>query len=192
MDDGTYAEVIGRQTKQMAGMIDQLLELSRLQTEVYELAPTELHQLLSATVEDYRTAFRHRNMELIVEDALPPQVWVMADGRKLESVLRNLLSNALKYSEGNEVRVSAEVRSDAVHFRIANNADTRNKAKWDQVWEPFFVMEESRSKQLSGTGLGLSITASILQKHGAAYGHEAEDGKAAFYFSLGVIGGNKK
>ncbi|ACT01678.1 sensor histidine kinase [Paenibacillus sp. JDR-2] len=187
LDDGTYAEVIGRQTKHMAGMIDQLLELSRLQTEVYELMPTEFRRLLTTTIDDYRAAFRHKNMELIVDDKLPGEAWVMADNRKLESVLRNLLSNALKYAEGEWVRVAAEVQSSAVHFSILNEADTSQEAKWGQVWEPFFVLEESRSKQLSGTGLGLSITASILRKHHANYGHVAQDGRVEFYFSLSVM-----
>ncbi|GGA46452.1 sensor histidine kinase [Paenibacillus physcomitrellae] len=190
LDDGTYPEVIRRQTEEMAGMIDRLLELSKLQTESYELQPTEFHSLLIETLENYQVAFRQRGLGLMVEDVLPPEVWVMADQHKLESVLHNLLSNALKYSEGNRVEVLAEVRSEQVHFRIANRADTRDEARWERIWEPFFVMEESRSKHLSGTGLGLSITGTILLKHQAAYGHEAGNGRVEFYFSLPVLPGS--
>jgi signal transduction histidine kinase len=102
-------------------------------------------------------------------------------------VLRNLLTNAMKYTEGNWVTVSSEVRSNAVHFRIVNEADTSDKGKWERVWEPFFVMEESRSKQLCGIGLGLSITDTILQKHHASYGHKVGDDRVEFYFSIDLI-----
>jgi signal transduction histidine kinase len=187
LDDGTFAEVIKRQSEEMGSMINQLLELSKLQTESYELEPTDFHQLLISTLVDYHIVFGQRNLKLIVEDELPPEVWVMADHRKLESVLRNLLTNAMKYTEGNWVAVSAKVGSNAVHFRIANEADTSNKAKWERVWEPFFVMEESRSKQLSGTGLGLSISDTILQKHNASYGHEVGEDRVEFYFSIDLI-----
>lgn len=188
LDDGTFAEVIKRQSEEMGSMISQLLELSKLQTESYELEPTEFHQLSTSTIEDYHIIFRHKNLELIIEDELPPEVWVMADRRKLESVLRNLLTNAMKYTKGNWVTVTSEVRSDAVHFRIANEADTSDKDRWERVWEPFFVMEESRSKQLSGTGLGLSITGTILQKHNASYGHKVGEDRVEFYFSINLIG----
>lgn len=187
LDDGTFAEVIKRQSEEMGSMINQLLELSKLQTESYELEPTDFHQHLISTLEEYHIVFGQRNLKLIVEDELPPEVWVMADRRKLESVLRNLLTNAMKYTEGNWVAVSAKVGSNAVHFRIANEADTSNKAKWERVWEPFFVMEESRSKQLSGTGLGLSISDTILQKHKASYGHEVREDRVEFYFSIDLI-----
>lgn len=174
LDDGGYAG-IKRQSEEMADMIGRLLELSKLQTET-----TGFHKLLAEMLENYRPAFGQRGLELDVDDRLPLEVWVMADRRKLESVLRNLISNAMKYAAGGRVDVKAEVREQAVHLRMANSADTGDKAKWERIWEPFFVMESSRSKKLSGTGLGLSITGTILQKHNAVYGHEVQEGRGSF------------
>ncbi|MGG1553717.1 sensor histidine kinase [Paenibacillus ferrarius] len=185
LDDGTYAAVIRKQSEEMAGLIDRLLELSRLQVETFHLEPVEFKSLLSETLEAYATAFHQHNIALQVDMGLADEVWVMADRRKLSSVLHNWLSNAMKYTnDGDFVAIKAEVAENALHFGISNPTQRTNEAEWARVWEPFYVLESSRSKKSSGTGLGLSISRAILQQHNARFGLTVKDGVVTFYFVL--------
>ncbi|MBO7744652.1 HAMP domain-containing histidine kinase [Paenibacillus sp. MWE-103] len=186
LDDGTYAGVIGQQSDAMAEMIDRLLELSRLQEDTYAFEPVAFKALLAETLADYRAAFRGQGLELAVDDRLPADAMVLADCRKLASVLRNWLTNALKYASGPRVDVASGIADGAVYFRVANDTDAPADAEWARAWEPFYVMERSRNKKLSGTGLGLSIARAVLERHGAAFGASARDGRVTFAFSLPV------
>ncbi|MBH5317829.1 HAMP domain-containing histidine kinase [Paenibacillus sp. GSMTC-2017] len=187
LDDGTYPDVIKQQSEAMANMINRLLELSRLQAESYTFVPINFALLLEETLESYQTAFRQQGIELEVEYDKPTKSWVMADYVKLQSVLHNFLTNAMKYTTDNRVRLLLVTKEETVDFRISNGADTEDKDKWERVWEPFFVMESSRSKKFSGTGLGLSITRTILENHQATYGLQVQEGMVEFYFSLALL-----
>lgn len=187
LDDGTYADVIRQQSEEMADMVERLLELSRLQVEPYQFGPIDFRQLLMETLDAYRSAFRQQELVLEVDDRLLKETWVRADQRKLESVFHNFIMNAMKYTTDNRISLALETKNDSVYFRIANGADTEDEAKWEQVWEPFNVMESSRSKKFSGTGLGLSIARTILQNHHASFGLLAREGVVEFYFSLPLL-----
>ncbi|MGP3788009.1 HAMP domain-containing sensor histidine kinase [Paenibacillus sp. 1A_MP2] len=187
LDDGTYAGVIQQQSEELAGLIDRLLELSRLQAEVYDFEPVDLRQLLTETLHTYETVFQQHDLHVEVEDRWADETWVLADRRKLESVLHNWMTNAVKYTSGDRITITLELKGEAAHFGIANETDKKEHEQWDQVWEPFYVMDSSRSKKFSGTGLGLSIAKTILENHHAEYGLGVADGKVMFYFSLPLI-----
>lgn len=189
LDDGTFADVIRQQSEEMAKMIDRLLKLSRLQVEPYRFEPVAFRALVADMLNAYRIAFEQQGLTLEMDDRLHEEVWVSADQIKLESVLQNFLTNALKYTTGKHVQVTMEAVENKVIFRIVNEADTVDAAKWASVWEPFYVMESSRNKKLSGTGLGLSIAKTILENHHASFGHVAEEGIVEFYCSFPILTG---
>ncbi|WP_282942637.1 HAMP domain-containing sensor histidine kinase [Paenibacillus sp. RC67] len=187
LDDGTYVDVIRKQSEEMASLIDRLLELSRLQAISYLFEPIDFRQLVAATLDVYKIAFKQQGLVLNIHNRLSAEAWVMADRQQLESVLHNWLNNAMKYTTGKQVNLIVEMKKDFVHFSISNNTDIEEGANWKQIWEPFFVMESSRSKKFSGTGLGLSIARTILINHNASYGLSVKEGVITFYFSLPLL-----
>lgn len=184
LDDGTYAKVIQQQSDAMSVLIDRLLELSRLQEELYRFEVVNFKQLLAETIEAFRTPYHQCGLELEDHIHLPTETWVKADRSKLESVLHNWLTNAMKYTSSARVTVTSVIKEDSLCFEIANSTDLSEDMPWDLVWEPFYVMESSRSKRFSGTGLGLSISRTILQKHKAQFGLMVREGVIAFHFQL--------
>ncbi|MFD0693697.1 sensor histidine kinase [Paenibacillus sp. GCM10027628] len=183
LDDGTYVDVIRQQSEVMADLIDRLLELSRLQVVTYQFEPIDFRQLITETLDAYRIAFQQQGLVLKTHDRLT-EAWVTADRQKLESVLHNWMTNAMKYTTGKQVSITMETKEDSVHFSITNDTDIEGDARWEQVWEPFYVMESSRSKKFSGTGLGLSIARTVLENHRASYGLTVQERTVTFYFSL--------
>ncbi|TXK85413.1 cell wall metabolism sensor histidine kinase WalK [Paenibacillus sp. N3.4] len=183
LDDGTYASVIRQKSEEMADMIDRLLELSRLQVVSYQFEPIDFRQLMTETLDAYRIVFQQHGLEINTNERLT-EAWVMADRQKLESVLHNWVTNAMKYTTGKQVSITTETKEDSVHFCIKNDTDIEEDSKWEQIWEPFYVMESSRSKKFSGTGLGLSIARTVLENHNASYGLTVQEGTVTFYFSI--------
>jgi signal transduction histidine kinase len=118
---------------------------------------------------------------------------VWADRDKLEMVLGNLLGNAVSYTTNGRIDISMKQSGDAVHVSFRNGVGQMDAAQLKQIWEPFYVIEQSRSKQLSGTGLGLSIVKAVLDKHQAHYDVPVEGEEIVFAFSLqGCSVGEKK
>lgn len=186
MDDGTYIDVIQQQTDDIAMLVGKLLELSKLQTDLYRMNTFDFKQLLHRTLQKYRFSIQQEAIQLSVDDSLLSQHHIFADEQKIEMVLNNFISNAMKYSTNQQIRITALNKDDFLHFSITNGIENDEQRQWDLIWEPFYVMESSRNKQLSGTGLGLSIARTILQKHEAPFGFHIENEEITFYFSLPI------
>lgn len=187
LDDGTYPAVIRKQSEDMAGLIDRLLELSRLQEESFLFEPVNFKSLFDETMAAYHNAFRQQNIELHLDMDVTDDIWIMTDRRKLESVLNNWMTNAMKYTSGDYVKIKIETKENALHFQISNPTNTAKEVEWERIWEPFYVLESSRNKKFSGTGLGLSITRTILQQHNASFGLSVQDETVTFYFVLPIL-----
>ncbi|NQX69982.1 HAMP domain-containing histidine kinase [Paenibacillus alba] len=186
LDDGTYLDVIGQQTDDISGLVSKLLELSKLQTDHYQMNSFDFQALLHKIKEKHRISVQQQHIQISLNDSLLTDSWVFADEQKIEMVLNNLISNAIKYTTNGNIRMVMGNREGQMYFSIANGVELAEPMKWDQVWEPFYVMESSRSKQLSGTGLGLSIVRTILQKHGSQFGLNVQNGEIEFYFTLPI------
>ncbi|WP_054025649.1 sensor histidine kinase [Bacillus sp. FJAT-28004] len=186
MDDGTYIDVIQQQTDDIAILVNKLLELSKLQTDLYRMSAFDFKQLLHRTLQKYRISIQQQGISLSVDDSLLGQSHVLADEQKIEMVLNNFISNAMKYSTNQQIRIAVDNREEQLYFSINNGVENDEQRQWDHIWEPFYVMESSRNKQLSGTGLGLSIARTILQKHESMFGFHIQNEEITFYFSLPV------
>ncbi|GGE67361.1 HAMP domain-containing sensor histidine kinase [Priestia taiwanensis] len=185
LDDGTYLRIIQKQTDDMALLVEELLQFSKLQTEKHEMKKCNIDTLLRQVIKKYDIAVEKQ--QLVVHTERKPDNGnydVIGDPHRLMTVLDNLVSNAVKYSTNNYINVTLEDRVDACFFSITNGVSWTDGVDIDRIWEPFYVLETSRNKEMSGTGLGLSIVAEILKKHGASYGHRMHEGELELYFIL--------
>lgn len=95
----------------------------------------------------------------------------------LRRALVNLVENAVKYSPaGGEVRVSAQCKDGAVRFEIADQGPGIPEAYRRRIFEPFFRVDDSRSRRQGGTGLGLALVRAIAESHGGTVRVEDNDG----------------
>ncbi|WP_309559712.1 ATP-binding protein [Clostridium tagluense] len=103
------------------------------------------------------------------------------DKEGLDTVLNNLITNAIKYTNNNEVQIEIFKENNNVIFSIVNGLEKSSGENLENIWDPFYVLEKSRSKELSGTGLGLSIVKKILEKHNLNFGFNVKEDKIEFY-----------
>jgi signal transduction histidine kinase len=170
LDDGTYTDIILEQVKYTSDMVDYLIKLSKIQkTEVHK-EEFDLKELLLKVISQYNITLKNKNLTLQSDFHAGERSIVEEDISQIEIIFNNLISNAIKYGEENVFGISLAIDShDTLKFTITNKTTRLKEEHLAYIWDPFYVIEESRNKEISGTGLGLSIVAEILAKNDLKY-----------------------
>ncbi|WP_211747505.1 HAMP domain-containing sensor histidine kinase [Paenibacillus sp. Marseille-Q4541] len=163
-DDGTYLDTILRQTDHVSGVIEDLLHFAKMERDELHFTTFDVRGVLIKCLEPYQIETKRRDMQWNVAISSKP-LFIHADEAKIEMVFMNFISNAVKYTADNRVTIDLEDKDDVIVFSIRNGAIMKNADMLEQIWEPFYVLDAARSKQVSGTGLGLAIVKSILVRH---------------------------
>ncbi len=168
----------------LQGMVDDLLDLSRIESgrvELYPL-PREVSTLITTAFDANRAEADARGVNLQTQGPLP-DTSVLADHERIGHVFSNLIGNAVRHtSKGGNVTLGAEVFDGSVRFTVADTGTGIPKEYQERIFEKFFRVPESGPK---GTGLGLYIAKEIVRSHGGEIGVESEPGKGSvFWFTL--------
>ncbi len=157
------------EAKRMDFLIQDLLDLARLESRAVKLETERLNwaELCRNTVSRFQSRFADANISLQWEDDRDP-AWVDGDGRRLEQVLENLLTNALRYvPSGGTVTLSMttiSANSDTVHrLEVTDDGPGFPQEDLPRVFDRFYRADEARST--GGSGLGLAIAKEIIQMH---------------------------
>lgn len=177
---GPLAEM-RRQTARMTGIVGDLLELSRLETDAREPPhdPVDVRGLLTR-IRDEALALGDgpRDLQLVIEDA----AGMLGSERELHSAFSNLIFNAMRYTPG-EGRVTVQWARDGEGLRLTVR-DTGVGIPAEhlpRLTERFYRVDPSRSRTKGGTGLGLAIVKHVVQRHGGTLGIESEVGKGSVF-----------
>ncbi|MFF2015485.1 sensor histidine kinase [Paenibacillus sp. NPDC058177] len=181
-----YLNLIVNETDRMNALIMDMLELSKFEAKAVRLHPKEIY--LGRLVRNVASSFDHqlvsKNLHI---DILETEEWgVQADPRRLEQVVLNLLSNAVRYAEEHStIRIQIQQASPGIIMtRIDNVGPSIPEDDLERIWDQFYRAERSRDRKFGGTGLGLAIVKNILDLHGSRYGAENTKQGVAFYFTL--------
>ncbi|MGE7873442.1 sensor histidine kinase [Bacillus paramycoides] len=183
LDDGTYVDTIIKQTDQISNLIEELLRFSKLERDVLQKEEFPIESIVQSIVDKHKIELESKGIHMQVDFNTDNSI-VYADINKMRMVFQNLISNAIKYTTNQNIKITLEEKNDVVYFQVQNGIDTEGIKDIDKIWEPFYVLESSRSKEKSGTGLGLAIVKSILERHGFEYGVSVEDGEIQFYMYI--------
>jgi two-component system phosphate regulon sensor histidine kinase PhoR len=174
----SFLEVILRHAERLGSLIDDLLQLSRIESRKLELHPTTVNVVGTARslLRDLapRLAEKGHRADVVDAGAAPAR----ADERALEQVLMNLLDNAIKYTDP-EGTLTVTVRASPakVWVAVSDTGIGIPKADLPRVFERFYRVDKARSRELGGTGLGLSIVKHLVQSLGGEVHIESELGR---------------
>ncbi len=191
-----YAEVILDEIDRMDALVRDMLEISKLQSGGYKLKCSiiEVYSLMVSVSDRMTSVMEDKSLtcEVVTEDE---NLYIWADEDKIEMVVNNLLSNAIRYSNnGGTIKITIRKTGDEklCYMGIENNGEAIPEDKLDKIWEKFYRLESSRNKDNGGSGLGLAIVKNILDLHDADYGVcNLSEGKGVnFYFVLPMLEGN--
>jgi len=184
-----FLEHINKHAGHLKELIDDLLDISRIESGAsfaVELAPIELREPLEQEVRAWQEAEPTHNYVLRAAEPWPR---VQADAGRLRQVMRNLLSNAAKYSPaGSEVTISVMPVGKYVEISVADQGVGMTAEELSHLFEKFWRADAS-STAAEGTGLGLVIVKYIVEHHGGQIWVESQPGKGTtVHFTLLQVG----
>jgi signal transduction histidine kinase len=163
---------------EFAEMVDDLLDLAKVEAGRVEISPDwfEMVDLFSALRGMFKPVLNNPDVTLVFEE---PQshIRLYSDDRKLSQILRNFISNALKFTIAGEVRVSAsETAADFITFSVADTGIGIAKELQLAIFKDFAQLDSPVQKRLRGTGLGLSLSKRLAELLGGTVALESTPG----------------
>jgi signal transduction histidine kinase len=177
--DGEKKTRMNADVLEMETMITELLELERLRDgRGVEKVRQDLLPLLRDVADPYREV--PPGVRVFADEAT---ILVPIDAGRMRTVLRNLLENAVKYSlpDSRPVELTALREGAVVVIRVADDGPGIPEADLEQLFEPFFRVDRSRSKKTGGYGLGLSICKRVMEAHDGGLGVRNNPGRGATF-----------
>lgn len=177
----TYFNMMQDQTNRMRRLIEDLLTLSHIESNVQPPEDTEIEMsaLLNMLLND-ANALSHGKHQITVD--AEANLDLSGALEELQSALGNLVSNAIRYTpNGGNILISWKIRQDHAIFSVSDNGIGIEQQHIDRLTERFYRVDRSRSRETGGTGLGLSIVKHILTRHQARLEITSELGKGSTF-----------
>jgi signal transduction histidine kinase len=181
---------IQQQATEFAEMIDDLLDLAKVEAGRVEISAEwfEMVDLFHALRGMFKPVLTNPDVTLIFEEPRDiPKLYT--DDRKLSQILRNFISNALKFTPKGEVRVSARAeRAGYVTFRVSDTGIGIAPQFHDTIFQDYSQVNSPLQKRLRGTGLGLSLSKRLAELLGGSVGLDSTPGEGStFHVTVPVV-----
>jgi signal transduction histidine kinase/DNA-binding response OmpR family regulator/CHASE3 domain sensor protein len=182
-----YAQTIQSSGNDLLTLINDILDLSKIEAGHMEIKPEPL--AVARLTKDLTNLFtpvaEKKNLEFRVEVAPECPTYIETDGQRLEQVLRNLLSNAFKFTEQGRVELRVARAPDGqIALSVADTGIGISKDKQNAVFEPFRQADGTISRKYGGTGLGLSICRELVRLLGGTLALRSVEGQGSTFTVL--------
>ncbi|RJR38411.1 MAG: sensor histidine kinase [Desulfobacteraceae bacterium] len=179
-------------TERLKGILDDLLDLSRIESGKSYLMPEPIspNALASDAIEPFLVEAKDKGVAIL--NTVPQDVpEVMAEPARMSHVFANLLSNAMKFTNpGGTITIQAHLERDFVRFSVKDTGSGVPPEHLRHLFEQFYRVPGQNER--SGVGLGLAIVKEIVKAHGGTVGVESETGKGSvFHFTLPLAGSGR-
>ena len=178
-----FLERVLNQTTRLGDIVQEMLALSRLEAEGSRVATKALdaRNALRGVAEDVMPLAKERGIQLDVTIPSEPCL-VMAEPEALRRIVGNLLDNAVKYADVNgTVEMHARHEGDELLIEVSDDGPGIPTEKHHRIFERFYRVDESRSRELGGTGLGLAIVKHHVQALGGRIELESAPGQGSTF-----------
>ena len=163
-----YLQTAQRNSYRLKSLVDDLLDISRIESGGLELTPAELELWpeIEEIVTGMQTQIDDKNIDLVLD--IPQEICpVLADKLRLGQVISNLLSNACKYSpQGARVTIRAREEDAGIRIDVSDTGIGISPEDQERLFTKFFRADNSSTREVSGSGLGLYITKHLIEAHG--------------------------
>jgi len=186
------SELLSAQIERFERLLEDLLEVSRFDAEVAILEPVELDviNLVKRCVHDFELGEVDTHSDIRIESE-DQAVTIKADIRRVERILRNLISNALDHADGREIIVTIAATESEVGIGVRDFGTGLDESSLIRVFDRFWRADPSRARVRGGTGLGLSIALEDARLHNGELDAWGRPGKGAhFVLTLPRVAGD--
>lgn len=183
-----YIDVIIDESKKMGSLVYDMLDLSQLESGNFKLVREEfvIDKLIEATVRRFYPLIEEKSIEFDI--SLLKDIKVYADWNRMEQVLTNFITNAIRHTENFKyIKIAMEkIEGNKVKIYIENRGKNIPEKEMDKIWDKFYKVDKSGNRKLGGTGIGLAIVKNILMLHKYEYGVENVGENVRFYFVVTI------
>ncbi|MBR0137387.1 MAG: HAMP domain-containing histidine kinase, partial [Erysipelotrichaceae bacterium] len=183
-------QVIIDEAKRLASMVNNLLDISKLQSGNQQLTINDINaaEFIESVVSNYRKLAESLKVDIKL-DCRCSDDYFKGDKERLWQVFANLLNNAVNHvGEDMEIIVNCFINEGRVRFEVVDHGEGIAKEDIDKIWERYYKVDKQHVRAQTGSGLGLSIVKTILEMHHAVYGVTSEPGEGScFYFELPLL-----
>jgi signal transduction histidine kinase len=194
MDDATEQHkqltIIRESGEQLLALVREILDITSIEAGrlTVQISPVRLCDVINNQVRFAQAEAGSRGLELKVERC-DESIMVLADAQRLGQVVRNLLANAIKFTDTGHVAVHAGVAGDMARIEIEDTGVGIAPDRHAELFIPFQRIEESGVDLRPGTGLGLAISRRLIEAMGGMIGLESERGMGSrFWFAVPLAG----
>ena len=181
-----YCEVIQDEAERMGSLVDELLELSRLESGKAEVKMSEFDMSgLAVEIAKKHSLMAGEKDVDIKTDIKGEDFVVVADRGKMERALLNYIQNAIKnVQEAGEIEVIVEEKGGTVRVGVYNSGSSIPEEERELIWNSFYKLDKARSRSEGGSGLGLSIVREIINIHSGSCGVLNRDEGVEFWLEI--------
>ncbi|BAQ09417.1 signal transduction histidine kinase [Bacillus sp. OxB-1] len=179
----SFLHVTQTETERMIRLVNDLLKLSRMDSQDYDLNQewVDFNQFFNSIIDRFEFS---KSQNVHFRRFLPStELFVEIDPDKMTQVLDNIISNALKYSpDGGDIRFGLSLQGDFIKVMISDDGMGIPKENVNRIFERFYRADRARSRAMGGTGLGLAIAKEMIAAHGGEIWADSEEGQGTTIF----------
>ncbi|MEC4889458.1 MAG: ATP-binding protein [Nitrospira sp.] len=180
-DQRTTLLIMADSSRRLIHLISTILDLSKMEAGMmeYRIVPTELRRVADISVKKVQLLADSKHVQVFVEHP-EERLWVKADTARIEQVLDNLLSNALKFSpEGSAVKIqiTPDFKGGTLEVAVSDSGPGIATEDLPHIFERFYQGKNKPKHALAGSGLGLALAKKVVEAHGGRIWIESEAGK---------------
>ena len=182
-----FVSIISKEATRLNLLINDLLDLSKLEADYFELKPEELDNILDKPLRILENEADKKDIEIIKQFEEDLSL-VKMNKSQIENLLINLIDNAIKYNkESGKIFIRAYQENGKVYLEVEDTGFGIPKEDQDRIFERFYRVDKARSKEVGGTGIGLSIVKHIVKGHNSEINVKSVEGQGTnFKFYLHV------
>lgn len=158
--------VIQRQAKRMSELINQIMELSKIEKQI--IIPTQrinFSEITEKILQDYKNLIDKKNIKISKE--IEENIFIIGDKIMIERLLDNLLNNSMKFTK-NEIKIKLYSENENCILEVEDNGIGMSEEFKNLIWGRFYQINDSRNKKINkGFGLGLFLVSKIIEQHNA-------------------------
>ncbi len=181
-----FLQIINEHTVRLNNLINDLLDLSYLESKVVKLvtAKNNIKLLVNKVVSGFKVTAKNSSVKIV--NSLDEDLVLAVDSHKMEQVFTNLIDNAIKFNKKDgKVKIYSEDLKSHVKIVVEDSGVGIPSEDINRIFERFYRVDKARSREVGGTGLGLSIVKHIIELHSGVVGVESVEGMGAkFYFII--------
>jgi len=181
-----YCDVIIDEAKKMNKLVQDLLNLSQLESGHYQLQRESfnIYDLIKKITAKFSPIFDEKSINLKINSD-DKKMKVFADNARIEQILINFINNAINHIDDKKnITINIKDYIEKIRIEVINTGNPIPEDQIDKIWDSFYKVDKSRAREYGGTGLGLSIVKSILKLHDSDFGVFNIDGGVKFWFEL--------